>query len=194
MLDQLARRVTFAADSGEPISVLLARLSRAEQDLIVQLPTERQRRHSALARFAGKSAALHALEPPSRGCTVEILKGPNGEPLASVDGDGGRLSVSLTHSGRMAAAFAWTNRPGSSYCAGIDLERIRPTEVASGPYAFSSRERKLIADAPSTLPWSGLAAWASKEAAWKALRPESPAPPICGRGSRCQPCSARART
>jgi 4'-phosphopantetheinyl transferase EntD len=167
-----ARWVTLSADSGEPASALLARLSPAEQDLLARLPTERQRRQSALARVAGKRAIRQALGSPPRDFKVEILQASNGEPIASVDGDTAIVSISLAHSGHLAAAFAWMGNPASGYCAGIDLERVRPTQIAASSYAFSGRERRLIAEGMHGRDWSALAAWTAKEAAWKALRPE----------------------
>ncbi len=168
-----ARWVTLSADSGEPASVLFARLSPAEQDLLARLPTERHRRHSALARIAGKLAIRQSLGSPPRDFKVEILKASNGEPIASVDGDMGMVSISLAHSSHLAAAFAWTANPASAYRAGIDLEHVRPTEIATSSYAFSAHERRLIAEGMRGREWSALAAWTTKEAAWKTLCPEA---------------------
>jgi 4'-phosphopantetheinyl transferase EntD len=166
-----ALRVTFAADSGEPTPVLLDSLSPSEQNLVLRLPTERQRRQSATARIAGRWAVRRSLGPPRRTSTVEILKASNGQPFVSTDGDVGSVSISLAHSSRLAVAFAWTNHRGGGYSAGVDLERVRHSDVATSSYAFSRGERKLISEASSNLSWSGLAAWTAKEAAWKALRP-----------------------
>jgi len=173
MADQYACYIAFAPDSGVPTPALLARLSSLERDLVMHLPTEQQRRQSTLARLAGKSAIERPLgRRASRSSRVEILKAANGEPVALVDGNAGVASVSLAHSSRLAVACAWTNLPRNGYGAGVDLERVRHSEVASSPYAFSRRERRLISAASQGTSWIGLAAWTAKEATWKAMRPE----------------------
>jgi hypothetical protein len=148
MAGKYACHIAFAPDRGVPTPALLARLSSLERDLVMHLPTEQQRRQSTLARLAGKSAIERPLgRRASRSSRVEILKAANGEPVALVDGNAGVASVSLAHSSRLAVACAWTNLPRNGYGAGVDLERVRHSEVASSPYAFSRRERRLISAA-----------------------------------------------
>jgi 4'-phosphopantetheinyl transferase EntD len=175
MPDQVPRRIALTADLGAPTSSLLARLSPAEQSLVACLPTDRQRRHSAVARLAGERAVRRLPGHERNRAEIEILRASSGAPLVSIDGKGGLAFVSLAHSGRLAAAFSWVSEPGCCYSAGIDLEQIRASEVASSAYAFSGSERRMIAcaECPSRC---GLAAWSAKEAAWKAMRPE----PECG--------------
>jgi len=168
-------RLVLLADQGQPPDLLLMRLSPAEREQAEQnWPAGCRRRQFLLSRLAAHRAVQRLLAgrvpPPS----IQVLSGPAGEPRARVDGVEGVVSVSLAHSGRLALACAW---PGARRHTGVDLERVRPTDVAHSRYAFSRRERALLARAPEGLALAGLAAWTAKEAAWKALWPHQPVSP-----------------
>ena len=168
MLPQQRLHVVLTADLGEPIDALLGRLTAAERQQAQIHRALRRRRHYVLGRLAARAAARHALgSPGSR--AVEILSGARGEPVVQVDGVASAVSLTLAHSGRLAAAGAWRSRSG--YAAGIDLERLRPTDVAESALVFSECERALLARAQVGGGQAGLATWAVKEATWKALGP-----------------------
>ncbi len=158
-------------DTGQPTAPLLTQLSLYEQQTLLHLPTERQRRQSLLARHAARRAVEALLVDPCSS-RIEVLQAPNGAPLASIDGQSGIISLSLSHSDRLAVAIAWRDDERRGYSLGVDLERIRPTEIATSRYAFSRGERKLIREAPRGAMLNSLAAWIAKEAAWKAMRPD----------------------
>ncbi len=165
-------QIVLLPDLGQPLDLLLAQLSPVEREQAEQRgPTERRRRQFVLGRLAARRAAGRALVRQRRCSSVEVLTGQDGGPVVQVDGARDVVSVSLAHSGRLALACAWPNMAGEGYRAGVDLERVRPTDVARSRYAFSGRERALLARVPEGLLLAGLAAWTAKEAAWKALGP-----------------------
>jgi 4'-phosphopantetheinyl transferase EntD len=165
-------RLAIVPDPPHPIDTVLARLSLAER-------TEAQRRtgtawrHFVLGRLAGHAAIRRVLGAGD--ATVEVIAGPAGEPRARIDGARHPVSVSIAHVSRMAVACAWRTAP--DYAAGVDLERVRPTRIAESDYAFSARERQILSSLPQSAGMAGLAGWASKEAAWKALWPSQPPSP-----------------
>ncbi len=138
-------------------------LGPAEKARAQVLPTEARRRHFALGRLAARRAIARLVLLDTQ---AEVLSGTFGEPV--VDGAPGcGIRVSLSHDDGLAAACAWlAGREG--HAAGIDVERLRRSRVGESHYAFSRRERRVVRSAgrPSL---AGLAAWAAKEAAWKAL-------------------------
>ncbi len=168
-MDRHCASVVVVSDLAEPIDRHMASLPLTEQKQVEAYPTERRRRHFILGRLAAHTAARKVLGARADCSSIEVLTAPSGQPLIGVDGMTDVLSVSLTHSGRLAAACAWFNAP--DYSAGVDLERIRPTEVGQSEVAFSRRERTLLAQAPEGQTLAGLAAWTVKEAVWKALQP-----------------------
>lgn len=171
----MAKRRTslvIMGDAGTPITALLPRLSCAEQELVGSISTECQRRQSLLARLVAHSAIRNVLPASLRDSTIEILKGSNDGPLALVNGQAGVIGISLSHSSRLVAAVAWQVEESESYSAGVDVERLRNSDIGDSAYAFSRRERRLIRAAAQVTAWSGIAAWVAKEAAWKALCPE----------------------
>jgi 4'-phosphopantetheinyl transferase EntD len=92
--------------------------------------------------------------------------------LVCVDGSLDVASVSISHSGRLAIACAWLCTTTRDYSVGVDIERVRTTNLAQNPYAFSHSERTLISQAQEGQTLASLAFWVAKEAVWKALRPE----------------------
>lgn len=164
--------IVLVPDLDRPLELLLAHLSPAEREQAEQSwPTEHRRRQFVLGRLAAHRAVRWTLAGRMRVSVVEVLTGRDGEPVVYVDGAADLASVSLAHSGRLALACAWPGAPGEGGRAGVDLERVRPTDVARSRYAFSRREREVLACAPEGAVLAGLAAWTVKEAAWKALSP-----------------------
>jgi phosphopantetheinyl transferase len=116
-------------------------------------------RHT-LGRSAARRCAARALGVPERSVTIDT--GPCGEPIVRT-GAGRTIELSISHSARLAVAAASSTGP-----VGIDLERVRATDVQHSEWAFSRSERQRIARLP--VPHAGLWAWSLKEAAWKAWR------------------------
>ena len=164
-------RVVIACDSGEPAEVLFARATPREQDLLSGISHQGRFRQSLLARLAGHSAIEQILLSGRRGNCIDIVKGPNGEPLVYVDGKVGLVSLSLAHSGLLGVAVAWRGDQ-RELAAGVDVERVRETDVSESSYAFSQSELRLIARRRDEEDL-GLIAWSAKEAAWKALQPRA---------------------
>jgi 4'-phosphopantetheinyl transferase EntD len=164
-------RVVIAHDAGEPTHVLLAQATPRERDLLSGISNERQLRQSLMARLAGHSAIERILPSAGRVNGLDILRGPNGEPLVLIDGKPGLAFLSLAHSGLIAAACVWRGDL-RQIGAGVDVERIRPSDVSESSYAFSWAERRLIASQRAGEA-AGLIAWSAKEAAWKSLHPKA---------------------
>jgi phosphopantetheinyl transferase (holo-ACP synthase) len=150
------------ADEGEPLERLSTGLGSAEWSLALSLRPERRRRDFVLGRRAAREAIRLVLGEPSLPRHLEIMTGTRGEP--TVDGHH-RVRVSVSHSKGLAAACAWTD---TEWSAGIDIERIRPTEILDGAHAFSRRERELLGRIGDR-SLAALAGWVVKEASWKAL-------------------------
>ena len=134
----------------------------------------RSLRQFALGRLAAHIAIRQVLGDEIASLPVDVLTGPGGEPQVHVGGVAGGASTSVSHSGCLAAACAYTPQMGprqGGIAFGVDLERLRPTEVARSGYAFSRRERRLLRRAPEGPALAGLAGWTVKEAVWKALQP-----------------------
>ena len=166
--------LAIVSDPPQPSAALLPRLSPAER-AEARRRTGTAQRHFVLGRLAAHAAIRRVLRATAHHAPAEVVTGPAGEPQVRGDGTPYCLSVSISHVGRMAAACAW--RSASDYAAGIDLERVRRTEVAQSGYAFSARERALLAHVTQGPVLAGLAAWAVKEAVWKALWPHQPPSP-----------------
>jgi 4'-phosphopantetheinyl transferase EntD len=163
--------LTTLPDRGDPLEVLLSRLTAAERALAP--PAALGRRHFALGR-AVAHAAVDSLVATTT-APAEILRGQEGEPVVSVAGRRAAVRVSITHSGRLAAACAWGTSTGLA--AGVDLEAIRQGLVEQGDYLLSTREKALIAATADDPAIAQLAAWTAKEATWKALWPHQPRHP-----------------
>lgn len=164
-------QVVLAPDGAQPVDALFADLTAAEQELANSLFPESRRRHFALGRWAAHVAVHRAIAATDDRCgVVEVVPGLHGAPQVRLDGEESPVSVSLAHSGRLAAACAWRKGVNGRLAAGVDLERVRPSKVAESEYAFSARERALLAMLPEGPRVGGLVAWTVKEAVWKALR------------------------
>lgn len=162
-------RVAIVPDGGEPLDALAGVLTMAEREQARVLPTERRRRHFIIGRLAARKAIRPILEGQGVSRALEISSSPGRAPRVIVDGPGDPLGVSISHSSRLAVACAWSVKAGEPVSAGVDVEHIRPNEVAESSYAFSPRERQLLSLAPEGPEMAGLAAWTAKEAVWKAL-------------------------
>jgi 4'-phosphopantetheinyl transferase EntD len=168
----------IVADHLQPLEALLARLSPEEREQAEGKGfDEHATRQWVLGRLAAHAAVRRVLGREAPSTRFEILTGVRGAPLVWADGRTDVVSVAIAHSGRLAAACAWRGGHGDARSAGVDVERLRRTELAANPYAFSRRERRLIAQAPHEPYVAALAAWTVKEAAWKALRPETRSDP-----------------
>jgi 4'-phosphopantetheinyl transferase EntD len=156
-------------DLGQPLDREWTRLTTAERNQALALPTERRRRQYVLGRLAAREAIRRLVEPRMRMSFIEILSELDRAPRASVNGLDDWVSISISHSNRLAVACAWLADSKSLVSAGIDLEYVRPNEVAESTYAFSRAERKLLSRAAEGSEIAALAAWTAKEAVWKAL-------------------------
>ncbi|MDV2986284.1 UNVERIFIED_CONTAM: 4'-phosphopantetheinyl transferase superfamily protein [Methylobacteriaceae bacterium AG10] len=125
-----------------------------------------RRRHGLLiGRYAAKSA-LAALRPDLDPRALAIRPGVLEQPVLSGAG-GENLGISLSHAGPVAVAVAYPE----ACPMGIDLERIRPANVALLTRQTNAAERRLVAarlDAPEAERLTRL--WCLKEALSKALR------------------------
>jgi phosphopantetheinyl transferase len=154
--------LALQADDGRPVERLEDALDGRERPL-ARAHAGRRRRHYALGRLAVAAALRRLL-----GHEAAVEAGPFGAPRVAAEG-GDPVGVSIAHSARLAAACAWTCPAASGVVVGVDLERLRPSDVASSEYAFSRRERRLLRAAGGDPEAAGLAAWVAKESAWKAL-------------------------
>ncbi len=152
------------ADRGRTLDELESRLDENER-IAANAYQGNRRRHFAIGRLAAHTA-LDRLGVSDAG--IWIAPGRHGEPVVhSTERD---TRIAIAHSGRVGAACAWRNRTTRTRHVGIDIERVRRTDVGQSRYAFSRRERRLVRDAGGSALHAGLFAWVAKEAAWKALR------------------------
>ncbi len=159
-------RMTLAADSDRPLGQ--EHLTVAERLALEQMPTERRRFQFVLGRLAARAAVRQFLGPGAH-TSLEILAEPGRAPRLSLDGRTDRAAISISHSSRLAVACLWPINSAYLLSAGVDLEHVRPNEVGESAYAFSDRERRLLARLPEAPEILGLAAWTVKESVWKAL-------------------------
>jgi phosphopantetheinyl transferase len=115
-----------------------------------------------LGRLAAREAIRIVLRVSTLRRDLEVLTGARGEPIV---GNDEAVRVSVSHTKGLAAACAWRD---PRWSAGIDIERVRPTDILDSAYAFSRRERQLIGQLGDR-PLAALVGWAVKEAAWKAV-------------------------
>ena len=125
-----------------------------------------RRRHGLLVgRYAAK-CALAALRPDLDPRVLAIQPGVLEQPVLSGLGIG-NVGISLSHAGAVAVALAFPE----ACPMGIDLERIRPDNVALLTRQTTADERRLLADhlgGPEAERLTRL--WCLKEALSKALR------------------------
>jgi 4'-phosphopantetheinyl transferase EntD len=162
-------RIAVVPDLGQSLDAEWTRLTPAERDQAEASPTKHRRRQYVLGRLAAREAIRRLVEPRTFIAFIEILSEPERVPRASVNGISDWVSISISHSNRLAVACAWLAHSSTLVSAGIDLEYLRPNEVAESTYAFSRAERKLLARALEGSEIAALAAWTAKEAVWKAL-------------------------
>jgi phosphopantetheinyl transferase len=168
--------VIVVPDSGETVEEYRVGLSDAEWRQVETLHDEKRQRHFKFGRIAARLAIVQVLGPDTQHSEIKVLSAKNGAPLVLVNGQAEIVSVSLSHSGRVAAACAWRIKQPAGFSVGVDVERLRSSDVATSPYAFSRRERAMLSHLPIDQSHAGIVAWSVKEAMWKALRPS----PSCG--------------
>ena len=156
--------MAFRADDGRPAAALEAEL-RAPERMQAQALSGRRRRHFTLGRFAARAAIGQIVA-----CPADLWIAPDAVGAPAVAGNDPGVAIGIAHSGMLAVACAWLMQAGQRRRVGIDVERLRPTDVASSPYAFSPRERRLFHATAVETSRAGLLAWVAKEAAWKAIR------------------------
>ena len=126
-----------------------------------------RRRHGLLiGRYAAK-CALAVLRPDLDPRDLAIRPGVLEQPVLSGEGIGTNLGISLSHAGPVAVALAFPE----ACPMGIDLERIRPANVALLTRQTTVAERRHLAAclaAPEAERLTRL--WCLKEALSKALR------------------------
>jgi phosphopantetheinyl transferase len=162
-------RIAVVADLGQPLSTEWTNLAATERDQARSLPTKRRRRQYVLGRVAAREAIRRLVGSSACVPTIEILSGPTCAPRVAVNGSSERMSISISHSNRLAVGCAWLAGSKSLISAGVDLEYLRPNAVAESTYAFSWVERKLLLRSVEGPEVAALAAWTAKEAVWKAL-------------------------
>lgn len=171
--------IVLVPDRRELLSDLPRMLSTADWQHAQGQPDEKRRRHFLIGRIAARFAIGRLLGSLDPLFGIEVGRGTNGEPRVLLNGRPGLASVSISHSGLLAAACAWQDQWASGLSVGVDVEMLRMSDVATSPYAFSSRERELLSDISPDASRVGIVAWSAKEAAWKALCPTSDCGPEC---------------
>ena len=162
-------RIALVPDLGQPLDAHWVRLTAAEREQVRVLPTENRRRQYVFGRLAAHQAIRQLVEPRTVVSFIEILSESERAPRASVNGITDWVSISISHSNRLAVACAWLAHSKTLVSAGVDLEHLRPNGVAENMYAFSRAERESLLRSPEGPEIAALAAWTAKEAVWKAL-------------------------
>jgi len=148
-------------------------LSEAEREFFQQFRYEKRRREWLGGRIAAKAALLKqpdaaAFEAQARQLT--ILPDAQGRPTVSGGADG--LALSITHSGRYAAALAMQGR----HC-GIDLQIISAKLLGMTKYFAAAAELELLLAKQAEIGGEAAALtllWAVKEAVKKSLAQNQP--------------------
>lgn len=142
-------------------------LSAAELKKYKAFPVEKRRKDWLAGRWVAKSAVLRALGKREAFSLLEILSDDDGQPVLSYPHPSplqrageGIPSLSLTHSGGMAAAAA----DPSGKPLGLDLEKIEDRHPSWSPVAFHKDE---LASASGPAELTRL--WTVKEAVLKLL-------------------------
>ena len=174
------------ADRGRPLNALESRLIEQER-IGAGAHYGDRRRQFAIGRLAAHSA-LDRLGIADAG--VWIASGQHGEPV--VHATQRDTCIAIAHSGRVGAACAWRSTTTRMRHVGVDIERVRRTDVGRSGYAFSRRERRLVRDAGGDASHAGLFGWVAKEAAWKALRLSPDCGPAAVALTMFDPASGRA--
>lgn len=148
-------------------------LSEAEQEFFQQLRHPKRRREWLGGRIAAKAALLNlpeAADFEQEARRLTVLPDVQGRPRVSGGADG--LTLSITHSGRYAAALAGQGR----YC-GIDLQVMSAKLPLLTKYFATAAELELLAKRLPELGGEIVALtllWAAKEAIKKSLTQEQP--------------------
>ncbi len=129
---------------------------------------EKRRRDWKLGRWTAKQAVRCCLELSQRApSAVEIIAAPDGAPEAFLDGKPAPLSISISHSARMALCVV--SKMGIRL--GCDLEEVRSQEAGFAADYFTSGELALVDRAgPGDRDLFVMLIWSAKESVLKALR------------------------
>ncbi len=147
-------------------------LSDAEQEFFQQLRHPKRRREWLGGRIAAKAALLNLPEDAAfaaQARRLTILPDAQGRP--KVSGGADSLTLSITHSGRYAAALAAPGR----HC-GIDLQIISAKLPLLTKYFAAAAELELLAGQPDIGEEAAALTmlWAVKEAVKKSLAQDQP--------------------
>jgi 4'-phosphopantetheinyl transferase len=136
-------------------------LTPAERDVLGRLRFDKRRRDWRLGRFTAKAVVGRRLGLPLD--RIEVLAGPDGAPVARVDGTPAPVAISLSH--RADRALAVVARAP----VGCDLEAIEPRSDAFVGEWLAAAEQALVrdADADRRALLANLV-WTAKEASAKA--------------------------
>ena len=158
---EFGRKVHFAAAPVDSAPAAESLLSRSELKKYKSFPVEKRRKDWLAGRWVAKSLVLEALGRKDAFSMMEIMSDDDGQPFILYPAlKPGAYSISLTHSGGMAAAAVDpSGRP-----IGVDLEKIEERHPSWSPVAFHKDELKGEADA-STMT----RLWTVKEAVLKLL-------------------------
>ena len=159
--------LAVCADDGHPIEALESGLPACER-VTAGTHSGGRRRQFSLGRLAAHAAVarlrerIHSLSS----FDISIESDARGAPTLP---ESCAMRVGIAHSGALAVGCAWSMTAASPQI-GVDLERLRQTDVARSPYAFSRRERRVLGRARMSSSMAGILGWVAKEATWKALR------------------------
>lgn len=168
--DEAGRRAVLADLEQQREEDAVKLLSDAERTFFQQLRHPKRRREWLGGRIAAKAALLKlpdAADFEARARRLTILPDAQGRPTVSGGADG--LALSITHSGRYAAALAAQGRSG-----GIDLQKISEKILALTSFFAAEEELELLADAVGRDAAALTMLWTVKEAVKKSLPHEQP--------------------
>jgi 4'-phosphopantetheinyl transferase EntD len=159
--------LAVCADDGRWIETLESALPVAER-VAASAHSGRRRRQFSLGRLAAHTALarLGELTDAAPASDLALESDACGAPRLP---ESCGWHVGIAHSGTLAVACAWA-RTAAPPRLGIDLERVRETDIARSPYAFSRRERRVLSGVRMRASMAGVLGWVAKEATWKALR------------------------
>ncbi|WP_417913434.1 4'-phosphopantetheinyl transferase family protein [Candidatus Electronema sp. TJ] len=145
-------------------------LSEAEQTFFQQLRHPKRRREWLGGRIAAKAALLNlpdADDFEARARHLTILPNEQGRP--SISGGASGLSLSITHSGRYAAALA-----AQGQSCGIDLQKVSEKLFALISWFAIEEELHLLAHSVGREAAALTMLWSVKEAVKKSLPHDQP--------------------
>lgn len=169
-------RISETGDESLLHTLIPGVLSHRELEVWLRLSgPEKRRMEWLLGRLAAKDAVRLFLKDQyqlkANPADIEITTDKHGRPLAGGELIGKldcRLTISITHSGRSAAAVA--GKCGNHLGVGIDMESVGQNHEGLERIALSAKEQMLLSAVPVSKreQWL-LRLWCAKEAAAKAL-------------------------